>query len=284
VHTVGLVVIRNHSPAGSAAKELIEWLRRRNKEPIYLKELEKQYGIQGGVTEEELARRAELMVVLGGDGTFLAAAHMLRNRPVPIFGVNFGALGFLTEVSFDEMYETRELALTGALEVRERMMIEAEYMAPEKPPIIFSVMNDIVISKSGAARIIDLKIKVHDIPMTSMRGDGLIISTPSGSTAYNLSAGGPIVHPGLGTITLTPICPHSLTFRPVIVPAEWEIIVELQKPNQEVIITADGQAVGHFDKGGRLYVRKSHSKMLKVLSHKRDYFSILRNKLGWGDW
>jgi NAD+ kinase len=283
VRFVGLIVIRNRPAAGATARKLIDWLKNHDCETLYLQELESQYWIPGGVTAEEFAAKAELAVVLGGDGTFLAAARMLQGRSIPLMGVNFGAMGFLTDVTLEEMYETLELALAGKLDVRERTMLDAEYASPDKPPILFSVLNDIVIAKSGEARMIDLRVTVKGIPITSMRADGLIISTPTGSTAYNLSAGGPIVHPRLDAVILTPICPHSLTFRPVVLPAEREIVVESLSPHRDTLITADGEGVARFDPNAKLILRKSETRIVKFHSHKRDYFANLRDKLGWGD-
>lgn len=279
---VGIIVVRDRPEAGVAALELITWLRDRGLTPLYLEELER-YGIPGGLSADELVRRAELMVVLGGDGTFLAAARMLKNRLTPMMGVNFGTLGFLTEVNLDQLYATVEKALAHELRIRERMMIDGVYRNPAGEEKSYTALNDFVISKARDARMIELRISINEVLMTRVRGDGLIISTPTGSTAYNLAAGGPILHPALDCFVLTPICPHSLTFRPVVAPAEREIHVELESAERDVLITADGQGVVHFEAGGVFTIRRSASRLMKVISPYRRYFSVLRDKLHWGD-
>ncbi|MCZ7584125.1 MAG: NAD(+)/NADH kinase [Deltaproteobacteria bacterium] len=229
-----------------------------------------------------MTQQADFVVVLGGDGTFLAAARMFRERPTPILGVNFGALGFLTEVTLDEMEAHIDQALAGELVVHERMMLDGEFVPADGAPVRFSVLNEIVVSKTEEARVIELRIIVDGHSMTSMRGDGLIVCTPTGSTAYNLSAGGPIVLPGQNTIALTPICAHSLSFRPVVLPGAAEIEVDLVSAKKPVLITADGQAVTTFGMGGRLFIRQSPHKVHKLVSAERNYFMTLRDKLGWG--
>lgn len=293
---IGITVVRNKPAAGEAARDLIDWLRSREIVPLYLTDLEEQYGIGGGVPERVIVEKADLVVVLGGDGSFLAAARMMMQRPTPIIGVNFGSLGFLTEIAFEELYEVMERALADELHVRERHMLDAIYDPPgdrrgpgpwaaeeSLQPVLFSVLNEVVITKMDEGRVIDLMITVDGLPMTSVRGDGMIVSTPTGSTAYSLSAGGPIVFPDLEATILTPICPHSLTFRPVVVPADKEIRIELVSPEREVIVSADGVRIGRLQYGGVLRIRQSEVRVRKVISPQRDFFSILRDKLHWGE-
>lgn len=279
---VGILVIRHTPRAGEAAVELIRWLRERGCEPLYLAELS-QYGVEGGIDASEMADRAELIVVLGGDGTFLAASQLVKGRGTPILGVNFGRLGFLTEVPIDELYETLTMALDGKLRRRERMMLDGEFQRPGGDTLRRTVLNEFVVNKSEEARVIELRVTVDDVLVTLVRGDGLIISSPTGSTAYSLSAGGPILHPALKTILLTPICPHSLTFRPVLIPEDREIKIEITSPKREVLITADGHRFAHFEYGGTLVVRKSADSLVKLISPHRSYFTVLRDKLNWGE-
>ena len=283
MRSIGMIVIRNDAEAGSAAQRLIQWLRMRGLDCLYLKELEEQYSIPGGVTEEHLVENAELMVVLGGDGTFLATARMLNNRPTPILGINFGTLGFLSEINLDEIYEAVELALEGKARIRERTMLDGERKSPSGETQHYTVLNDFIIAKSREARLIELRISTKDVMITRVRGDGVIISTPTGSTAYNLSAGGPILHPELDCFVITPICPHSLTFRPVVVPADREIHIETGLKDRDVMITADGQGVCSLLPGETFTVRRSACKVNKVISPRRGYFGVLRDKLRWGE-
>ncbi|MCL4236179.1 MAG: NAD(+)/NADH kinase [Deltaproteobacteria bacterium] len=279
---VGILVIRANPHAGEAARALISWCRENGVEPLYLTELS-GYGIENGVDSEELAQRADVFVVLGGDGTFLAASQLAKIRDVPVLGVNFGRLGFLTEVGIDELYDTLRLALAGELRTREHMMLDGEYRVDGGNAQHRTVLNEFVVNKSDEARVIELRVTVDEVLVTLVRGDGLIISTPTGSTAYSLSAGGPILHPAMQTILLTPICPHSLTFRPMLIPADREVHIEVTSRNREVLITADGHRFTHFDAGGRLTVRRSDARLTKLVSPDRSYFEVLRDKLRWGE-
>ena len=283
IRRLGIFVIWDHPEAGRVAKELIEWAKEHDLVPVFLEELKDRYGIEGGVSPQTLMEKAEMAVVLGGDGTFLAAARFFGRRPIPLLGVNLGHLGFLTEVSLEEMYEVLKIGLEGGLDVRERMMIDGAYRPRDGAPADFSVLNEIVISKTDEARIIELEVWVNGLLMTKVRGDGLLVATPSGTTAYNLSAGGPIVFPELDTMILTPICPHSLTFRPVVLPGDARIVVvNLSKTERALMISADGRGIGNFEPEGKLTIQRSPRRVLKMISPKRGYFNVLRDKLGWG--
>ncbi len=283
MHSIGMIVIRNDAEAGSSAKRLIQWLRMRGLDCLYPRELEQQYGITGGVTEKFLVDNAEMMVVLGGDGTFLATARMLGDKQIPILGINFGTLGFLSEINLDEIYEAVELTLEGKARIRKRTMLDGIKTTPSGETESYKVLNDFIVAKSQEARLIELRISTGDVMITRVRGDGVIISTPTGSTAYNLSAGGPILHPELDCFVITPICPHSLTFRPVVIPADREIHIETGRKDKNVMVTADGQGVCSLLHGDVFKVRRSESKVLKVISPRRGYFGVLRDKLRWGE-
>jgi len=283
IRHLGIFVIRDHPEAGRVAAELIEWAKRHDLVPVFLDELKDQYGIEGGVPPETLVEKADMAVVLGGDGTFLAAARFFSSRPIPLLGVNIGGLGFLTEIYLEEMYEALKIALEGGLEVREKMMIDGEYHPLDGDSTSFTALNEILVSKTDGARIIDLEVWVNEHLMTKVRGDGLLVATPTGTTAYNLSAGGPIAFPGLDTMILTPICPHSLTFRPVVLPGDARIvIINISKAGLALMITADGQGISTFEPGAKLSIQRSPRRVLKMISSKRSYFNVLRNKLGWG--
>ncbi len=283
MRSIGIIVIRNDAGAGSAAQRLIQWLRMRGLDCLYLEELNEHYGISGGVAKATLVEKAELMVVLGGDGTFLTTVRMLKNRPTPILGINFGTLGFLSEINLDEIYEAVELTLGGKTRIRSRTMLDGECKSSSGKTRQFTVLNDFIIAKSQEAHLVELRISTRDVMITRVRGDGVIISTPTGSTAYNLSAGGPILHPELDCFVITPICPHSLTFRPVVIPADREIHIETSRTDRDVMITADGRGVCPLSPGDVFTVRRSESKVLKVISPRRGYFGVLRDKLRWGE-
>ncbi|MBZ0274176.1 NAD(+)/NADH kinase [bacterium] len=279
---IAIFVIRDRPEAGAAARELIGWLRAEGLTPLYHEELETHYGIPGGIGTDDIRKDAELVVVLGGDGSFLAAARMFHDRPVPILGVNFGLLGFLTETTIDELHAAVRRVIAGDYEIRERQMLKGA-IETKNARTEFVALNEVVFSKVREARVIELDISVKGERMTSVRGDGIILATPTGTTAYNLSAGGPIVYPGLEATILTPICAHSLSFRPIVLPSFWEVRVELGRSTKQVLVTADGITIGPLDPGDHVTVVASKSRVEKVISPRLRYFEILRDKLGWGN-
>jgi NAD+ kinase len=240
--------------------------------------------------EEELARRVhsgraqgvDLLVVLGGDGTLLSAVRAVDGCPVPILGVNLGYLGFLTEISLDELYPTLEAVAAGTTPVEARMTLFASVERAGVTLGRYRVLNDAVLSKGALARISDLEVRVDGRYLTNYRADGLILGTPTGSTAYSLSAGGPIVSPHLPAIVLTPISPHTLTHRPLLLEDSAEVEVRLVSKNGDVFLTLDGQEGCELQAEDVVRVRKSDQPVLLVRSTSRDYFEVLRTKLMWG--
>jgi NAD+ kinase len=226
---------------------------------------------------------ASLIVVLGGDGTLISVARKVGDLPVPILGVNLGSLGFLTEITLDELYPALEQVLNGKFTVSRRMMLDAVVRRGQSEVARFHVLNDIVINKGALARIIDMEASVDGTYLTTYKADGLIIATPTGSTAYNLAAGGPIVDPGLNCLLLSPICPHTLTNRPIIVADESIVRIEVKFQNEEVAITADGQLGMPLQGGDIVEIRKARTGTLLVKSPTKDYFEVLRTKLRWGE-
>ncbi len=227
--------------------------------------------------------RADLVVVLGGDGTLISVARMIGERELPIFGVNLGSLGFLTEITLDELYPALESCLKGDYNISERTMLS---VTVERDGDLISenrVLNDVVINKGALARIIDLETTVNDDYLTTFRGDGLIISTPTGSTGYSLSASGPILYPELDCFVLSPICPHTLTNRPIVVGSEAIITVALKCINEDVCLTLDGQVGIKLECGDVVRIARSKLRTRLIISSSRDYFEILRTKLKWGE-
>ena len=234
------------------------------------------------VPKNELGKKAALIITFGGDGTLLSVA---RHAPsdVPILGVNMGTLGFLTEVSLEEFPTMLERVLAGDYSAGPRVTFDVEVKGPEHDRRTYRVLNDATINKSALARIIEMKVAVSGRFVSSFRADGLIVATPTGSTAYNLSAGGPIVFPTMEAVVITPICPHMLTNRPIVIPDEQDIEITLVTRNQEIFLTLDGQEGVPLSENDRVCIKKSKEKVLLVESADKNYFDVLRNKLKWGE-
>ncbi|HEX6159032.1 MAG TPA: NAD(+)/NADH kinase [Thermoanaerobaculia bacterium] len=234
--------------------------------------------------KETLGRDCELLITFGGDGTLLSVA---RHAPehVPIVGVNMGTLGFLTEIRVEEFPQVLELALDGMYEVEPRVTFTVSVAGPGRDGSKrYRVLNDCAINKSAVARIIEMKVSVAGLFVSTFRGDGLIVATPTGSTAYNLSAGGPIIYPTMNAVVITPICPHMLTNRPLVLPDELDIEIGLNTPDsKDIFLTLDGQEGFEISDRDRVCVRKSEERVLLVQSPDKNYFDVLRNKLKWGE-
>jgi NAD+ kinase len=227
---------------------------------------------------------AELIVVMGGDGTILSVARHYGAQGLPIFGVNVGGLGFLTEISLDELYRCmEEHVLTGALEVEERLVLTAALFRQGEAIWQENVLNDAVINKGALARIAELTTWIDEEYLTTYRADGLIVATPTGSTAYTLSAGGPIVYPTLRHIILLPICPHTLSNRPIILPEAVTVAVTLDEKAQDLYLTLDGQVGQALRPGDRMEIKTAPYNLKLVKSPHRSHFEVLRTKLGWGE-
>lgn len=230
----------------------------------------------------DLVHRSDMVVVLGGDGTMLSLAKYQDEDEKPVVGVNMGSLGFLTEVAVTEAEEMIASALNGELGMSYRMMLHTELVRDQSTQPLQRVLNDVVINKSALARIFDVEVIIDGESITTIRADGIILSTPTGSTAYNLAANGPIVHPEMQVILLTPICPHMLTYRPVVLPGEAVIELTLVD-GEETYLTLDGQAGFPLQMGDVVRVMRSSKRMTILSPPRRSFFRVLRNKLKWGD-
>ena len=232
---------------------------------------------------EQVGEGASLIIVLGGDGTLLSVARNLKGRDVPILGVNLGGLGFLTEISPDELPEMLEKVIKGDYDISKRIMLDVTVKRDENKVFDFIILNDAVITKDALARIIDIETYVNDEYLTTFKSDGLIFSTPTGSTGYSLAAGGPILYPSMKNIIVTPICPHMLTNRPIILPEEVTIKAILQARDEKVVLTLDGQIGFPLEFGDEVVVKESSYAVSLVKSSSKGYFEILRTKLKWGE-
>ena len=222
------------------------------------------------------------VVVLGGDGTLLSVARLLTDRDIPVLGVNIGGMGFLTEVSVEECYRFFEDILAQRFEVERRMRLHATFYRKGASVLDSTVLNDVVINKAAIARIVDLEVMIDGLPLTTYRADGLIIATATGSTAYNLSAGGPIVYPTAETIILTPICEFSLTNRSIVLPGDANVEIMVGAKATDVTLTCDGQVGCDLQAGDIVRVEQADRPLFLVKSRQEDYFTILRDKLKWG--
>jgi len=266
------------------AKDLINWLEERGCTPLVGTQLASHLGYPKALTKNEIRDQGELVVVLGGDGTLISVARLFCGRDVPILGVNLGSLGFLTEITVEELYTRLEKALEGNPRVSERMMLEVTLHREGQEIEKCTVLNDMVINKGALARIVDLETKVNRHFLTTYKADGLIVSTPTGSTGYSLSAGGPIIHPLMSCIVITPICPHTLTNRPIVVTDESVISITVASSfDEKVYLTLDGQVGFELREGDSVEIRKALETTALVMSRSRDYFEILRTKLKWGE-
>jgi len=232
---------------------------------------------------EAMVSRAELVVVMGGDGTLIHAARALRGRAVPILGVNLGSLGFMTEIPVADFLPSLEDVLAGAFRVDSRMKLACRLYRQGQLLLEDEVLNDVVINKGALARIADHEMTIDGQPVTTYKADGVIVATPTGSTAYALSAGGPIIHPLVECMVIAPICPHALTQRPLVVPGAQTVSLRLASDSTDVYLTIDGQIGRALETGDVLEVRRSANRVLLVRNPKKGYFGILRQKLHWGE-
>ncbi len=235
-----------------------------------------------GSMDPAFAAEADLAVVIGGDGTLLAAARLLGERQVPILAINHGSLGFMTEVTLDELYPALDRVLEGRFITEERMMMDMMVAREGSSPISFRALNDVVINKGTISRVIELEVRVDDQYVSTFRADGLIVASPTGSTAYNLSAGGPIIFPTMGAMVVTPICSHTLTNRPIVLPEGVTVQIILRSTQDEVHVTVDGQVGQRLEMGDGVVIRKSKVAVKLVAPMDKNYFDVLRGKLKWG--
>lgn len=288
IRRVGLVAKRGLDAAAEVLAEITGWLEAHDVRAVFEVETAKLARLPPGrptSTRDELPKTCDLVVILGGDGTLIGMAGRIAKAgtEVPILGVNFGSLGFLTEITLPELFDALESTLAGTAEIDSRMMLLAQTVRDNQPFAEHVVLNDIVITKGALSRIVEISVMVGDEAVTRVRADGLIIASPTGSTAYNLAAGGPIVHPSLDAILLTPIAPHTLSNRPVVIPASSEVHVRpIMDSNSEVFVTFDGQSGFPLQASDVVSVRRAPRPLQIIKTRNRTYFEVLRSKLRWG--
>jgi NAD+ kinase len=276
VHTITIITKQYQPAAWEAGRDLKTWAEARGL-TVFLSEN------QPDPHFPPLPESTRLIVVMGGDGTLLSVARHYGHLGVPVLGVNVGGLGFLTEVSLVELYPAMEQVLAGAYEVEERLMLRVALVRHGRDFWTETALNDVVINKGALARIVDLTTWIDGEYLTNYRADGLIVATPTGSTAYTLSAGGPIAYPTLQHLILLPICPHTLSNRPLILPAGALVSVSLNERVRDTYLTVDGQVGQTLESGDRVEIKAAPHSLKFIKSPRRSYFEILRTKLGWGE-
>jgi NAD+ kinase len=286
---VGIVSKAHLREAGPYLTEIAAWLRARGVEPAFDADtaaLAASGASVRTVDKDQLPNLVDMILVLGGDGTLLGMADRigLAGTDIPILGVNFGGLGFLTEVTLPEVFPSLEAALSGSAPIDKRMTMRAATLRGGTPFEDRIVLNDVVVTQGALSRIIELSVTVDHQFVTRVRADGVIVSSPTGSTAYNLAAGGPILHPHVDALVITPIAPHTLTQRPLVVPGSASISVQphLDGSRDEVYMTFDGQFGFRLQEGDLVTVRRSERPLRLIRATSRSYFEVLREKLKWG--
>jgi NAD+ kinase len=282
IATVGIISKPNIQRAADIVSGLLGWLEARN----VRYRCDEQTALYGGVTQwykrEDLASGTDLVIVLGGDGTLLSAARAVAGTEIPVLAVNLGRLGFMTSIALEDLYPELERALEGDIRIARRRMLDCDLVRGDQIIGSYSALNDVVINKGMIARMIDLDTYVDDHLVTAYKADGLIISTPTGSTAYSLSAGGPIIYPTVGAFCITPICPHMLTNRPVIV-SDSSVIEIMNHGDEGTFLTVDGQVGEPMAKGDRVICRSSSKIISLIRPPQLLFFDVLRKKLKWGE-
>jgi NAD+ kinase len=286
INTVGLIAKPNSPAAADLMPKLLAWLESRHLK-VRCDEQAAAYAgasslCHAGLPRPDVPEGCELVIVLGGDGTLLSAARAIGRREIPLFPVNLGGLGFLTAISIDEIFPELERAFRGEHRIAKRKLLNTEVVRNGQVVAAYEALNDAVLTKSAIARMIDLDAYVDEQFVCAYKADGLIVSTPTGSTAYSLSAGGPIIFPSVPTICLTPICPHMLTNRPVLVPETSIIRVLSRSPDETVFLTIDGQVGAPVVEGDTIVCRSSEYSLRLVRPPRMMFFDVLRQKLNWG--
>ncbi|HZD54726.1 MAG TPA: NAD(+)/NADH kinase [Candidatus Aquicultoraceae bacterium] len=279
----GIIAKHTDPRAEGIVSGLVEWLEAGGKTVVLDRETAALVRRGDGVTRSNLPKLCDFLIVIGGDGTLLSAARIVGTSGKPILGVNLGSLGFMTAITLEELYPVLERIFQSEIGFDERMMLVAHVHRMGERVANYTVLNDVVINKGALARIIDIETTIGDLYLSSFKADGLIISTPTGSTGYSLAAQGPILYPTLSAIVITPICPHMLTNRPIVIPDDMEVRAKLRTRETDVFLTLDGQVGLGIREGDVVEVKKAGAPLRFFRSPFKDYFAVLRTKLKWGE-
>ncbi len=279
---IGIICKTGRTELAGILKPLLPWLGNKGYEVFIDEETAVLLGVEGH-PRDHIPSLVDVVIVFGGDGTMLGVTRLIGDKGVPILGVNLGGLGFITEVDRDELFDCIDKMLSGNCSIEERIMLTARVNRNGNVAAEFTVLNDVVINKGALARIIELEAYISSNYVTTFKSDGLIIATPTGSTAYSLAAGGPILYPTLNSIVLTPICPHTLTNRPIVLPDNVTVMVTLRSASEDVYLTMDGQIGFSLDKDDTVEIMKAAYTTRLLIPCQRNYFHILRTKLKWGE-
>lgn len=281
---IGIIAKSHKLERVDSVKRLYNWLVEKERKVFMDAQTGGRIGVPSSLAKEDVgAKDLDLLIVLGGDGTLLSVARMMHGRNVPILGVNMGNLGFLTEVTMDEIYPTLESILAGKTDFEERILLSVTVVKKGEVRESHTVMNDVVFNKGVLSRIVDLKVSINGQYVSSYRGDGLIISTPTGSTAYSMAAGGPILYPTIDALIICPICPFSFANRPIVIPGNREIEVRLEVEHKDFYVTLDGQVGFEMSFDDAIHIRRADSRLKLIHLPEKNYYEVLRKKLKWGE-
>jgi NAD+ kinase len=283
IKKIGIIAKTPQMMAGESIQGLNRWLKEKGIEVYMDGETAQILGEKSPYKRADIPSQTEIIIVLGGDGTLLSVARLIEDSDVPILGVNLGSLGFLTEIAIDELYPLLENIIRGDFTTERRIMLDAIIYREGKMAAHYCALNDVVIKSGALARIINLEIKINGLYVTTYRSDGLIIATPTGSTAYSLAAGGPIVYPAMNALILSPICPHTLTNRPIVIPDDIKIEINLVTPNEDVLATMDGQVGYSLNYRDIIEIKKAKNTIKLIQAPGKNYYDVLRKKLKWGE-
>ena len=284
IKRVGITSKPKKAEVREVVPPLIHWFRDRQVEVFVDKETAATLdGREKSLTRNEMPGQVDLIVVLGGDGTLLATARALNRKPVPLLAVNLGGLGFLTVITREELFATLELVLAGNLRSERRVQIEADIVRADEVIASYLALNDAVLNKGAIARVLDFDVWIDNKFISTYKSDGLIVSTPTGSTAYSLAAGGPVIIPSVAAFIVTPICAHTLTNRPIVLPDSAAIEVAVKSQRESVYLTVDGQVGIALRSDDTVRIKKAASHVELIQSPHKSYFEILRQKLKWGE-
>jgi NAD+ kinase len=284
LHTIGIISRPRRSNLAAVVPPLLDWFRTRGIKVFYDTETAGALHTPStGLERDEVAKNSQLLLVLGGDGTLLAAARVAAPLGIPILPINMGSLGFLTSFKLEEMYPALEETLAGRLPSSERVMLDVELEREGQVVERQTVLNEAVINKGALARMIEVELLIDAEFICRYRVDGLIVATPTGSTAYSLSAGGPIVHPSVESWIITPICPHTLSDRPVVIRDSSSVEVDLSAGTESVFLTLDGQTGIPMQPADRVRMTRAAERLKLIQPQKKSYFEILHSKLKWGE-